>query len=68
METPRLHIAYRWQNDMVMCFDGNGVQIPNLQGKYEDVREAVLAAADSRTTFMHGEWREYAQEVRREDW
>jgi hypothetical protein len=30
-----------WQNGMVMSFDANGQQIPEYQGRYEDVIKII---------------------------
>lgn len=45
--------AIRFQNGMVMVFDQNDAQVGELQGRYEEVRERVLAAATSGTLFIH---------------
>jgi hypothetical protein len=68
MSTPRAVI--RWTNsDMVMTFGQDGQQIPELQGPYEEVREAVLAAAGEHTRFQHGStWGQAPEDVSREEW
>jgi hypothetical protein len=69
-----LRHVMRWQNGMVMAFDENGQQIPALQGRYDDVRHAVLAAADANTVFSTGIWSNGADDtmsgrnVSREEW
>ena len=47
-----------WQNDEVMVFDEAGEPIPSLQGRYEEMREKILAAADELTQFWSGQWQE----------
>ncbi len=64
----RLLHAIRWQNGMVAAFDENGEQIPHLQGRYEDVREKVLAAATDETSFEHGIWNRGTSVVPAADW
>lgn len=66
--TWRLMTAIRWQNDMVMCFDYDDQQIPELQGKYSEVRRKVLAAADRDTVFRLGVWNVVAYETARNSW
>lgn len=46
--------AVRSQSNMVMVFDKEGEQIPEYQGKYEDVKESILKDAPSDTIFAHG--------------
>jgi hypothetical protein len=43
----------RLRNDMVMVFDGDGEQIPEYQGHYEDVMERILRDATAKTVFNH---------------
>ena len=46
----------RFQNDMVLVFDENGEQIPEFQGRYQDVRVKILARAPKGAKFYHGTW------------
>ncbi|MBA7610211.1 hypothetical protein ES703_17417 [subsurface metagenome] len=48
--------AIRFQNGMVMVFDENGEQLPEYQGKYEEVKAKILARAPKSTRFFHGTW------------
>jgi hypothetical protein len=41
----------RFENGMVAVFNEAGEQIPELQGKYEDVAERIRVAATSDTVF-----------------
>jgi hypothetical protein len=43
----------RLRNNMVVVFDAKGEQIPDYQGRYEDVKERVLRDAPSGTVFNH---------------
>lgn len=52
----KLKRVIRWQNGMVMAFDENGQQIPELQGPFEEVKEKCRAAADADTIFEGGNW------------
>ena len=45
----RVKTVFRFPNSMVAVLDENGEQIPELQGKFEDVKEKVEAAADEQT-------------------
>jgi hypothetical protein len=33
--------SYRFQNGIVMAFDQNGEQMPEYQGRFEDVRDKI---------------------------
>jgi hypothetical protein len=44
----------RCPNDMVLVFDGNDEQIPEYQGRYQEVRELILKDAPPDTVF--GYW------------
>lgn len=59
----------RTQEDMVIVFDENGRQIPEYQGRYEDVRLIILQDAFARTVFKC--WYENSPEpeiVARNNW
>jgi hypothetical protein len=43
----------RMSNDMVMVFDSSGEQLPNYQGHYDNVREAILRDAPAETVYNH---------------
>ena len=43
----------RVSNDMVMVFDERGEQLPEYQGHYDEVREAILADAPAGSVFNH---------------
>jgi len=65
----------RFQNDRVLVFDENGEQMPDLQGRYQDVRVKILARAPKEAKFYHGVWRPLLgrhqglkQEVSRKEW
>lgn len=60
--------AIRWSNDNVMVFDDSGNQITELQGRCEEVKDAVLAEADEQTKLSYGVWRGSITLVSREDW
>ncbi len=47
-------------NDGVMVFDAEGEEIPDYQGRYEEVREVVLREATPNTAFFH--WFDCADE------
>lgn len=56
-------------NDMVMVFDQRGEQIPQYQGKYDEVKERILRNAPTDAVFAHG-YTEAGelQVVPREEW
>jgi hypothetical protein len=43
----------RIKNDMVMVFDENGEEMPRYQGYYNDVKDKILADAQSGSIFNH---------------
>ncbi len=46
--------VFRFQNNMVVVFDEKGEQIPEYQGRYEDVKESILKDAPPDAIFAHG--------------
>ena len=61
--------ALRFQNNMVVVFDGKGEQVPGYQGRYQEVKESVLKDAPEGAVFGH--FPDYApdfQMVSREEW
>ena len=52
-EAAMIKTVIRLQNDMVLVFDENGEQVPQYQGRYEDVRGNVLRDAPTGTAFNH---------------
>ena len=55
------------EEGMVLVFDQRGNQIPEYQGKYEDVRERILSDAPPGALFWHVENRRN-RAVSREEW
>jgi len=54
---------------MVVVFDEDDEQVPEYQGRYEEVREHVLRDAPPHTLF--GLWFDYETDIRtvsREEW
>jgi hypothetical protein len=58
----------RFQNDMVLVFDENGEQIPEFQGRYQDVRVKILARAPKEAKFYLGTWPQGRSLVPRKGW
>lgn len=56
------------QSGTVMVFDEKGEQMPEFQGRYEDVRLKVLAHAPGGTKFFHGDWTVLANPLLGKDW
>ena len=48
-----IRAVIRLRNDMVMVFDSAGEQLPEYQGKYEDVRDGILRDASTGAVFNH---------------
>ena len=46
-----IEMIIRLQSDAVMVFDADGEQMPEYQGKYEDVREKSLKDAPPDAVF-----------------
>jgi len=68
-ESDMIKSVIRCPNNMVVVFDDDDEQVPEYQGKYEEVRERVLRDAPADTLF--GLWFDYETDVRtvlREDW
>ena len=56
-------------NNMVMVFDENEEQIPEYQGRYEEMKERILKDAPPETIF--GCWLDYETDIKtvsREEW
>lgn len=50
----------RLKNNMVMVFDEEGEQMPEYQGRYEDVKAKIITDAPSGSVFNH--WFGHASE------
>ena len=46
-----IEMIIRLRNDAVMVFDANGEEMPEYQGKYEDVRGKILRDAPPDAIF-----------------
>lgn len=55
------------QNGMTLVFDEKGKQMPAYQGRYEEVRERILADAPLDVLFWHDEVRQL-KPVEKEEW
>lgn len=59
----------RLKNDTVMVFDEEGEQMPEYQGRYDDVRDRIMADAPAGAVFNH--WFGYSfksEEVAPKSW
>jgi hypothetical protein len=68
-ESEMIKSVIRCPNNMVLVFDEDDEQVPEYQGKYEEVRERVLRDAPAETMF--GLWFDYETDIRtvaREEW
>lgn len=61
--------VYLFTTGMVMVFDERGDQVPDLQGKLDDVRAAILetTASNPDVEFWHARWSVYQEMITRED-
>lgn len=59
--------VYLWSNGMVMAFDEQGQQMPDLQGTIEEVHSKVQQAANEGTIWHKGIWRQGTREVSPQD-
>ena len=55
-------------NGMVVVFDEEGEQMPEFQGRYQDVRAKILAQAPKGTKFFRGDYPLEKNPVARKDW
>lgn len=53
---PKVVAVFHWANGMVAAFDERGQQVPEYQGRYEEVRER-LAAVFPEERWNRGVWR-----------
>lgn len=58
----------KFQNGIVMVFDETGEQLSQYQGRYEEVKEKILADAPQSAQFFHGMWNVSENAVPREEW
>ena len=58
----------KFENGMVLVFDEKGEQMPEFQGRYQDVRVKILARAPKEVTFYHGTWPQGRSLVPRKEW
>ena len=57
-----IRTVIRFQDNVVVVFDGKGRQVPKYQGQYEKVRESVLRDASPDAIFS--QWDNYETEFR----
>lgn len=58
----------RFSNGMVMVFDEKGEQLPEYQGRYEEVKDKILADAPQSARFFRAVWMVSGGEIPREEW
>lgn len=58
----------RFENGMVMVFNERGEQMPEYQGRYEEVKDKILADAPESAKLSHGVWRVSEEPVPRKEW
>ena len=51
--TMTIKTAIRTAEDMVFVFNEDGRQVPEYQGRYQEVRESILRNAGVGTIFKH---------------
>ena len=60
--------VYAFTNGMVMAFDRDGEQVPELQGRIEEAKPGILKHCEPETEFWIAKWRDWRQRVDREIW
>ena len=55
-------------NGLVVVFDEEGEQMPEFQGRYQDVRAKILAQAPEGANFFHGGYPLEKNPIARKDW
>ncbi len=60
--------AVKFSNGIVLCFDENGEQMPEYQGRYEEVKDKILADAPQSARFFRAVWMVSSGEIPREEW
>jgi len=58
----------KFSNGMVMVFDEKGEQLPEYQGRYEEVKDKILADAPPSARFFRDVWLMYGNAIPREEW
>ncbi len=58
----------KFSNGMVMCFDEKGEQMPECQGRYEEVKDKILSDAPQSAKFFRALWMVSSDEIPREEW
>lgn len=58
----------KFSNGIVIVFDEKGKQLPEYQGRYEEVRDKILADAPESARFFHAVWMVSGDEIPREKW
>ena len=58
----------KFSNGMLMVFDENGKQIPEYEGRYEEVRDKILADAPESARFFRAVWMVSGDAIPREEW
>ena len=56
-----------WSNNAVMVCDEKGEQIPEYQGRYEDVKDKILKDSSPATEFSTGVWKKSLTVISREE-
>lgn len=51
MNSPTITSVYVFTNGMTAVFDSEGKQVPELQGSWNEKREAIMRAASDSTSF-----------------
>ena len=66
--TAVLKTVCTWDNGLTIVFDAAGQQVPELQGRIDELRDAILAAANEGTEFRVGSYRNGTWEVTPDAW
>ena len=58
----------KFSNGIVIVFDEKGEQLREYQGRYEEVRDKIVADAPQGARFFHGVWKLSGDAIPKEEW
>lgn len=58
----------KFSNGIVMVFNKEGEQLLEYQGRYEEVRDKILADAPPSARFFHAGWKISGDTIPKEEW
>jgi len=67
-EADMIDHVIKLSNRIVMVFDEKGEQLPEYQGRYEDVKAKILAHAPKSARFFRAVWMVSGGGIPRKEW